>query len=217
MVTATAPDVLKGKVIVNADGNAITGTMQNISSKEMAKSISFGSDNKLYLRMSKGAHITNAESGYPEVAVEFQDKTVTPSTVQQTITPDSGKVLRNVIVNATNGGNTQVFNVNITSNYLSMGQSSEIIELPYIEAIDKFILIIWIRDDSTVMTGTNFYLDHGSLESTEYWGTSDGVGFSTSMYRNGRKIELSFSVDESNFNGAYTDGLIFVIDKIIKY
>lgn len=65
-VTATASDVLDGKVIVDANGNPLTGTMANISNLDLGPSIQLYGD-YLYCRMHPGAHITNASSGYPEV------------------------------------------------------------------------------------------------------------------------------------------------------
>ena len=60
--------VLDGIVFSNADGVKRTGTMPNISAFDSLKSM-VESQGTLYCRMSYGAHITNASSGYPELMI----------------------------------------------------------------------------------------------------------------------------------------------------
>ncbi len=60
--------VLDGVVFSNADGVKRTGTMPNISAFDSLKSM-VESQGTLYCRMSYGAHITNASSGYPELMI----------------------------------------------------------------------------------------------------------------------------------------------------
>lgn len=67
-VTAAAGDVLAGKVIVDAEGNPVTGTMADVASIDPAKSIVCSNGN-FYIRMTNGAHIHNTTSGFPEVSV----------------------------------------------------------------------------------------------------------------------------------------------------
>ncbi|MDO5764128.1 MAG: hypothetical protein Q4P84_00300 [Elusimicrobiales bacterium] len=54
------------KVLSDTTIAGLTGTMSNISSSEVAKS-GVVSGSYFYMRMSNGAHVTNASSGYPEV------------------------------------------------------------------------------------------------------------------------------------------------------
>lgn len=67
---ATNEHVLAGETYYNTDPHTKnTGTMENIEAIDPAKSIVY-SGGSFYVRMSNGAHITNASSGYPEVKVE---------------------------------------------------------------------------------------------------------------------------------------------------
>ena len=68
VVTASAGDVLSGKVIVDKDGNPLAGTMPNIGAIDAANSVVMG-NGVLYARMRNGAHVTNASSGYPEISM----------------------------------------------------------------------------------------------------------------------------------------------------
>lgn len=67
---ATNEHVLAGETYYNTDPHTKnTGTMENIEAIDLAKSIVY-SGGSFYVRMSNGAHITNASSGYPEVKVD---------------------------------------------------------------------------------------------------------------------------------------------------
>lgn len=88
-VTATAPDVLLGKVIVLADGTVKAGTMPNngtLSQKLDASNASF--------TLSVGYYAGGT------VSITLEEKSVTPTKSEQTITPASGKVLSKVTVAA---------------------------------------------------------------------------------------------------------------------
>lgn len=88
-VTATAPDVLLGKVIVTADGKVVAGTMANN-----------GTINKT-LDVSTVKYTFSA--GYVAggtIQIVLEEKTVTPTKSAQTINPTAGKVLSKVIINA---------------------------------------------------------------------------------------------------------------------
>lgn len=89
-VTATAGDVLTGKVYVLANGTVTTGTMTNngaVTQTLSATSVSY--------TIPKGYH-----SGSGTVKITLEEKTVTPTKSAQTITPTSGKVLSKVTVEA---------------------------------------------------------------------------------------------------------------------
>ena len=89
-VTATAPDVLLGKVIVLADGSVKAGTMPNngaVTKKLDASTVKY--------TIAAGYH-----NGSGTVTITLEEKSVTPTKAAQTITPTSGKVLSKVTVAA---------------------------------------------------------------------------------------------------------------------
>ncbi|WP_125140619.1 hypothetical protein [Clostridium transplantifaecale] len=98
--TVVASQVLAGKTYLGSDTDdeAGTGTMPNIQAVDPAKSLSYGSG-LVYARMSNGAHVTNASSGYPEVSITTQTKSISPTASSQTVSPDANKVLSGVTVN----------------------------------------------------------------------------------------------------------------------
>lgn len=87
-VTAGAGDVLTGKIIVAADGTVITGTMTNNGA--VAKTLDVTT---VTYTIPKGYH-----SGTGTVKITLEKKTVMPTKATQTITPTSGKVLSEVVV-----------------------------------------------------------------------------------------------------------------------
>lgn len=87
-VTAGAGDVLTGKIIVAADGTVITGTMTNNGA--VAKTLDVTT---ITYTIPKGYH-----NGTGTVKIALEKKTVTPTKAAQTITPTSGKVLSEVVV-----------------------------------------------------------------------------------------------------------------------
>lgn len=89
-VTATASDVLSPKVIVDATGATLTGTMPNngaVSQKLTATTTSY--------TVPAGYH-----NGSGTVSIVTETKSATPSTSSQTVTPTTGKLLTQVTVNA---------------------------------------------------------------------------------------------------------------------
>ena len=89
-VTATAPDVLSGKVFVTAAGAVTTGTMANNGA---ASKVLTAADPSY--TVPKGYH-----SGAGTVSIVPESKTATPTKSQQTISPTTGKVLTSVTVEA---------------------------------------------------------------------------------------------------------------------
>lgn len=91
-VTATAADVLANKIIVNASGETVAGTMANNGA--VSKTLDATTSNQSYT-VPKGYH-----SGTGTVNVVLEEKSATPTKSAQTITPTSGKVLSKVTVTA---------------------------------------------------------------------------------------------------------------------
>ena len=89
-VTAAAGDVLANKVIVDATGKTITGTMPNNGAVEKT----LDTNTTQYI-IPKGYH-----NGQGIVEVSLEEKTVTPAATLQVISPTAGKVLGSVTVNA---------------------------------------------------------------------------------------------------------------------
>lgn len=91
-VTAAAGDVLANKVIVDAAGKTITGTMPNNGA--VSKTLDTSTGNTAYT-IPKGYH-----SGGGGVNIVPETKTATPTRASQDITPSPGKVLSKVTVGA---------------------------------------------------------------------------------------------------------------------
>lgn len=88
--TATAPDVLANKVFTAKDGTTTTGEMPNngaVSQKLTAEQPSY--------TVPKGYH-----DGLGIVSVDLETKSATPTKIQQTISPTTGKLLSSVTVEA---------------------------------------------------------------------------------------------------------------------
>lgn len=88
-VTATAGDVLTGKIYVASDGTVITGTMANNGAVARTLDVT-----TISYTIPKGYH-----SGTGTVKIVLETKAVTPTKAAQDITPTSGKVLSKVTVN----------------------------------------------------------------------------------------------------------------------
>lgn len=91
-VDATAGDVLYGKTIVAADGTEITGSMTNRGA--VSKTLDATTSNQSYT-VPEGYH-----NGSGTVSITLEEKSATPTTSSQNITPTSGKVLSKVAVAA---------------------------------------------------------------------------------------------------------------------
>lgn len=91
-VTAAAADVLATKVIVDATGASVTGTMPNVGS--VNKTLDATSNNQSYT-VPAGKH-----SGSGMVQIVLENKSATPAASSQDITPTTGKVLGKVTVDA---------------------------------------------------------------------------------------------------------------------
>ena len=90
--TAAAADVLATKVFISADGTTTTGTMSNNGA--VSKTLDATTGNQSYT-IPAGYH-----NGNGKVTVVLEEKTATPTTTTQNITPTAGKVLSKVTVSA---------------------------------------------------------------------------------------------------------------------
>ena len=87
----TSSDVLIDKVFANSNGK-LTGSMPNNGA--VSKTLDATTGNQTYT-VPKGYH-----NGEGKVQIATESKTVTPTTEQQNVTPTIGKVISNVVVNA---------------------------------------------------------------------------------------------------------------------
>ena len=91
-VDAAAGDVLAGKIIVTANGTEVEGTMTN---RGAVSATLDATTNKQSYTVPAGYH-----NGSGTVSITLEEKSVTPTTSSQNITPTSGKVLSKVTVAA---------------------------------------------------------------------------------------------------------------------
>lgn len=112
-VTATAGDVLAGKVIVTSDGTNTTGTMTNRGA--VSKTLDATTDNQSYT-VPQGYH-----NGSGTVSIVLETKSATPTKQSQDVTPTAGKVLSKVTVGAIPAAYQDVTGVTATSSEVLTG------------------------------------------------------------------------------------------------
>lgn len=166
-VTATAQDVLAPKVIVDAQGNPITGVIPTYSGDNpiVPDSVSHNIRGVYVPNLTISAVPTEAKSATPSTqqqiitptqgkflsqvavaATPTQSKTVTPTTSQQTVTPDSGKFLSSVVVNAA-PAQKQIYSTRI---YVTPGTSAQQVSIPSgYDAVDN----VYVYGDSNLAAG----------------------------------------------------------------
>lgn len=113
-VNAAAGDVLAGKVIVDSTGASVTGTMTNNGA--VNKTLDATTGNQTYT-VPKGYH-----SGSGSVKVVLEEKSATPTTSSQDITPTAGKVLSKVTVAAIPSNFADVTNVDAAAGDVLAGK-----------------------------------------------------------------------------------------------
>lgn len=112
-VTATAADVLSPKVIVDATGQTLTGTMVNNGTVTRVLDATTG--NQSYT-IPAGYH-----SGSGTVSIVLENKSATPTKSSQDITPTTGKVLGKVTVAAIPAAYQDVTNVTAIAAHVLSG------------------------------------------------------------------------------------------------
>lgn len=106
-VTAAAGDVLATKVFVDATGASVTGIMANVGT--VIRTLDATTGNQSYT-IPAGKH-----SGSGTVQIVLENKSATPTTSSQDITPTTGKVLGKVTVAAIPSAYKDTTNVDATA------------------------------------------------------------------------------------------------------
>lgn len=114
VVTAEAADVLANKIIVDADGETVAGTMPNNGT--VTKTLDAATPS---YTVPKGYH-----SGSGVVKLVTETKNVTPAKTTQTITPTAGKVLSSVTVAAIPSDYIDTSDANATAANILEGKSA---------------------------------------------------------------------------------------------
>ena len=113
-VTATAGDVLTGKIIVTADGSVTPGTMTNN-----------GAVKKTLDTTTKSYTIpTGYHDGKGGVSITTEEKTATPTKSPQDITPTTGQVLSKVTVEAIPAQYVDTHDANAAAGDILTGKSA---------------------------------------------------------------------------------------------
>lgn len=126
-VTATAGDVLVGKIIVAKDGTVLTGTMTN--NGKVTKTLNTSATS---YTIAKGYH-----DGTGTVTISLETKTVTPTKSTQNITPSNGKVLSKVTVNP------------IPAQYIDASPATAVTE----NVLDGMTVALPVKDSNGTVTG----------------------------------------------------------------
>ena len=147
-VTAGAGDVLASKIIVDATGASITGTMP--SNGAVNKTLDATSNNQQYT-VPAGYH-----NGSGKVKITLETKSATPSKSSQDITPTTGKVLSKVTVAAIPAAYQDVTNVDAAAGDVLTGK-------------------VIVAADGTEVTGT--MPDNGTITTQTLDATSNNQSY----------------------------------------
>ncbi len=160
--TATAADVLAPKTFTNSTTSGEVGTM--VDNGAVSKTLDATTNNQSYT-VPQGYH-----NGSGTVNIVLEEKSVTPSSTSQTVTPTSGKVLSKVTVEAAAGANLQNTKaegtVTPSANWSGSSTSSYTItkDNNYDGMVNATFSVPMIRDDNIfqyVSSGTPATVYHG--------------------------------------------------------
>jgi len=128
-VTATGGDVLAGKVIVDATGASVTGTMTNVGA--VNKTLDATTGNQSYT-VPKGFH-----SGSGKVQIALEERVVFPSEDEQVLTPTAGKVFSKVTVSAIDDVYADTTDDTATAAHILIGETAH----SYNKTSDKAVAV----------------------------------------------------------------------------
>ena len=186
---ATASQILTSKTAW-VNGSKITGTMTN----QGAKTASLNTSTTSYT-IPAGYH-----NGSGKVSIALEQKTVTPSTSQQNITPSSGKVLSKVTVNT--DSNLKAENIKngvtifgVTGTYSAGGNSSNITDLTNTTWIFHYDLDNYWNYGASFPWRLNFTSDNTNYTEINYEDNSDDSNDIREIFYNNQWV---YSYDTGN-------------------
>lgn len=169
-VTASAGDVLSGKVYVTSAGKVTTGTMTNNGT--VTKTLDTTTTS---YTIAGGYH-----SGSGKVSITTETKSATPTTSAQTISPSTGKVLSSVTVNAIPITYASTADATATAANILSGKTAYGYDSTNAKAVK--------------LTGT--MTNNGSLSKTIDGMSATSVSISAGYYSGG-SVSLTSSIEEA--------------------
>ena len=176
VITATAGDVIKGKVILNTNGDPITGTLELTGNAGTGDVLS-----------GKTFYNTNPKSKLTGTMQSMAGQTVTPTKLRQTISCSGKKMTSNIIIEAISDNYTQLLPGQVV---FPEGVSPELIGVhPYYpygfqhfplqqeQLIPTEERVVFNYNYPTIWTTANYYGEHnehilftGSIDPSKYSG-----------------------------------------------